>query len=227
MREKGRTMHFKIAFLSAFMGVSVLGLEPGSMGAESSADESAIFSDVVQEDLTKLDIRANFWKKVKAKTVTLMAQPMVAPRPQKTLTEQIQVKSVHNHDWIAFQLQWVDKDRNEAGKLGTFSDAVAMQFPVKDKEEPPPIFMGAKDDPVHIFHWRAQYQKDKEKGFQTMRDIYPNMSLDMYPLEFADEHVHDKVLSRISETQREVFVPGKSGGQRPDTVSSGRSPQSA
>src|SRR3989338_4681487 len=170
-----------------------------------------LIAKYVKEDLSKLNLEALFWKEVTPETIQLIAQPMVAPRPQKTLTEKLWVQVVHNGEWMAFRFKWKDKEKSEAGPLGKFSDAVAIQFPVKEKEVPP-IFMGAKDSPVHILHWRAQYQKDKEKGFQTMKDIYPNMNMDMYPLEFANQYSHDEMLKKITEEQREVFVSGKSAG---------------
>jgi hypothetical protein len=83
-----------------------------------------------------------------------------------------------------------------------------MQFPVKSNKNPPPIFMGAKNDPVHIFHWRAQFQLDKEKGLRTMKDLYPNMNPDMYPMEFKDEG-H---LKGLSDDKREVFSYGRAAG---------------
>jgi len=74
--------------------------------------------------------------------------------------------------------------------------------------DPPPIFMGAKDSPVHIYHWRAQYEIDEKVGIRTTKDLYPNAELDMYPLEFKD---HGKI-APITEAQREVFLPGRAAG---------------
>ena len=168
--------------------------------------------EYVKTDFSELKVDGSFWKKSKPKIISLTAQPIAVPRPKKTMTETLQVQAVHNGEWIAFRLQWQDKGKDEGGILGKFSDAVAIQFPVKKSEVPPPIFMGVQDNPVHILHWRAQYQKDKEEGMLTMKELYPNMAIDMYPLEFADEYVHDKILTRISQTQREIFVPGKAAG---------------
>lgn len=198
--------------LITFLGCAlIISCKKGSQ-SPSIENSDSLVSELARADLTKLEVRGSFWKKAKTKVIPLVAQPMIAPRPKITMTESIQVQSAHNEEWIAFLLQWHDTEKSEGGKPGTFSDAVAIQFPIKEKEIPPPIFMGMRDDPVHILHWRAQYQKDKEEGFQTMQDLYPNMSIDMYPLEFADEYVHDKVLLQISETQREIFIPGKAAG---------------
>ncbi|MEK6579591.1 MAG: ethylbenzene dehydrogenase-related protein, partial [Bdellovibrionota bacterium] len=162
----------------------------------------------IKEDLSKPDLSAKYWSGIQEETVTLMAQPMVAPRPKETNTSSISVQSLHDGKWISFRLKWKDPEKNEAGRLGEFSDAVAMQFPIKSNENPPPIFMGAKDNPVHLFHWRAQYQRDQEKGKPEMRDLYPNMSVDMYPMDFKDTG-H---LKAMTDERKEVFSPGKIEG---------------
>jgi DMSO reductase family type II enzyme heme b subunit len=68
--------------------------------------------------------------------------------------------------------------------------------------------MGAKDNPVHIFHWRAQYQRDAERGKPKMKDLYPNSVVDMYPMEFADP----AATKHITDADRERFSPGRAEG---------------
>lgn len=174
----------------------------------NSAWAAEIIARSVQDDLSKLAIPEKAWSSAKEETVSLMAQPMAIPRPQTTTTSAIRVRAIHNGKWIAFRLSWEDSEISEAGKLGEFSDAVAIQFPIKDNQSPPPIFMGAKDNPVHIFHWRAQYQRDKEKGMRSMKELYPNMNPDMYPMEFKDEG-H---LTGLTDEKREVFSHGRAAG---------------
>ena len=123
-------------------------------------------------------------------------------------TREIDVQAMHNGDRIAFRLSWKDTEKSEAGPLGKFSDAAALQFPVKVADSPPPVMMGAKDNQVHIFHWRAQYQRDAEKGKPTMKDLYPNLNVDMYPMEFNDMGS----ISAKGSTERDQYSPGKSAG---------------
>jgi hypothetical protein len=89
---------------------------------------------------------------------------------------------------------------SEAGGLGQYSDAVALQFPFNN-EKLPPVMMGGDGDPVHIFHWRAQYQHDAEHGKPDMASLYPNASIDMYAMEFHDA-------PGGSRDEREMFNPG-------------------
>lgn len=175
--------------------------------ASSVASAAEIGASKVSVDLEKAVLDQGVWKSAREETVPLMAQPMALPRPKVTETALVRVQAVHDGRWIAFRLRWKDDGNDQAGKLGQFSDAVAIQFPVKEGAPPSP-FMGAKDNPVHIFHWRAQYQADQERGKPEMRDLYPNMNPDMYPMEFKDPGK----IEGLTEDKRELYAPGKAEG---------------
>lgn len=162
----------------------------------------------IDADLSQAEPEAAYWHAAPPEMVSLLAQPMVLPRPKTTTTPVLEVRSVHNDNWIAFRLRWHDTEPSSAGRLGEYSDAVAVQFPVLDKATPPPVFMGAPGDPVHIFHWRAQYQHDKEQGKPDMRQLYPNLNVDIYPMEYPDWGT----LASASEQARDSFSPGKALG---------------
>lgn len=171
------------------------------------ANAAEVKSEKVTIDLSKDAFNNSLWTSSHEETISLMAQPMAIPRPKTTLTSLVKVQSVHDGNWIAFRLRWADPEKSEAGIIGKFSDAVAIQFPVKEGP-PPPVFMGAKDNPVHIFHWRAQYQKDHEQGKPEMTDLYPNMNPDMYPMEFKDAGS----VKGLTDEKREVYAHGKAAG---------------
>ncbi len=158
----------------------------------------------VTADLSKAEPGAAYWRDAGGGEVTLIAQPMIAPRPEKVTTSSLLVQAVHDGKQVAFRLRWKDPERSEAGRLGEFSDALALEFPLADGPLPP-VMMGAPGMPVHLFHWRAQYQRDKEKGKPAVADLYPNMSIDMYPLEF-------KGAKGGTEAEAEAFSPGRAAG---------------
>jgi hypothetical protein len=158
----------------------------------------------VDVDLAVPEPEAPFWKKVPTGIIKLEAQPMVAPRPEATNTGEVLVQAAHDGKNLALRLRWKDPEKSEAGPLGAYSDALAIQFPVKPGA-PPPIMMGGKGQPVHIFHWRAQYQRDAEKGKPEMAELYPHMSVDMYPHEF-------KTTDAGAPSSRETYSPGKAMG---------------
>ncbi len=159
-------------------------------------------------DLLKAAFVEDTWSGAATETLTTMGQPAVAPKPKVTTTSQLKVQTLHDGKWIAFRLKWSDTEASGAGRLAEFSDAVAIQFPVKSNEQPPSIMMGSKGDPAHIFHWRYQYQLDHEKGQPTVKDLYPNSSFDMYPMEFADPGK----LKNLTEEQRMKYSHGKAAG---------------
>ncbi|MBL8715202.1 MAG: hypothetical protein JNL79_04370 [Myxococcales bacterium] len=158
----------------------------------------------VSADLSKPDPAASYWKDAPEGLVTLLAQPMIAPRPETTTTDSVIVQAVHDGTRAAFRLRWKDTEKSEAGRLGEFSDGLALEFPLRDGP-PPPVMMGAKDMPVHLFHWRAQYQRDKEQGKPSIKDLYPNQSIDMYPHEYKEAPVG-------SPSAAEKFSPGVAEG---------------
>lgn len=162
----------------------------------------------VKADLSKPDPKAAVWANVPSTPVTLMGQPMITPRPETTTTAEMKVQALHDGTNIAFRLTWKDEEISEAGPLGKFSDAAAIQFPVKAGDAPPPVMMGGRDMPVHIFHWRAQYQRDAEKGKPTPKDLYPNLNVDMYPMEFNDMGS----ISKKGDVERDQFSPGRATG---------------
>ncbi|MEM1987254.1 MAG: hypothetical protein QW362_02545 [Candidatus Caldarchaeum sp.] len=42
-------------------------------------------------------------------------------------------------------------------------------------------FMGTRDNPATILHWKADWQVDMEQGFQDLEKAFPNVSTDYYP----------------------------------------------
>jgi len=130
---------------------------------------------------------------------------------------EVKVQAVHDGKTIAFRLTWADSELSAAGRLGEFSDAAAIQFPAGNGEAPPVVMMGSKDHPVHIFHWRAQYQRDLEQGKPTMKQLYPNVSIDMYPMEFESAAASNGV----TERDRERYSPGRSEGNPQSYAKSG------
>lgn len=152
---------------------------------------------------------ASVWKSApEAQSVTMMGQPAIAPRSKDTNTAEILVSSVNDGEWIAFKLVWKCDKPEAGGRLATASDAVALEFPVKDNQNPPSVIMGAKDDPVHMFHWRYQYQLDALEGKKGIEDLYPNMPRDNY----EDVSDLDPKLNKELKRQRNEDVGGVAAG---------------
>lgn len=191
----------RFSLLLALAGALLPGCSPSSSKPEPLKEVTLQRAPV---DLSRPDPDAPFWKEIPEGYVPLMAQPMINPKPASNTTEGVFVKAATDGTRAAFHLRWKDPEKSEAGRLGEFSDAFALEFPLKEGP-PPPVIMGEKGNPVHIFHWRAQYQRDKERGKPLVKDIYPNVSIDMYPLEFKDA-------KGASSADAEKFSPGRVEG---------------
>lgn len=188
----------------AALSISELGCSKGTTDTSPPPPLTELVVNKVSTDLSQPDPDAAYWNEVPAGLVKLLAQPMIAPRPETTTTESLVVQAVHDGTRIAFRLRWKDTEKSEAGRLGEYSDALALEFPLRDGPLPP-VMMGAKGMPVHLFHWRAQYQRDQREGKPTMEALYPNKSIDMYPLEF-------KEAKGGTPADREKFSPGVAEG---------------
>ncbi|RMF41593.1 MAG: hypothetical protein D6753_09335 [Planctomycetota bacterium] len=125
----------------------------------------------------------SFWQQVAVHTIKLEKQQSAEPvLPQQTVDE-LRVQAVHDGQRIVWRLSWNQPQPCYRSNVGEFSDAVAMQFPLKDGA---PYTMGGPDMPVDILYWKALWQKDVDEGFQDITKVYPNLWVDFYW--FADKY---------------------------------------
>ncbi|MBE7412884.1 MAG: ethylbenzene dehydrogenase-related protein [Leptospiraceae bacterium] len=116
---------------------------------------------------------AGFWKDVTPIKINLSAQQMTQPTLKESTVANLTFRSVHNNDTIFVLLEWGDSTRDSSLETEKMTDACAIQFPIKEMTKTSP-FMGSKNSPVAIGQWKAVWQTDVEKGFQRIKDIYPN-----------------------------------------------------
>lgn len=206
----------KIIPLSVFASLSLS--SSLYLATSVNAQEGGITVGYINTNLSNPTGNEDFWKKVKVLNVPLLSQPMVIPQSKKTETSVIKVQAVHNKNMITFRLNWKDAEKSEGGPLGKFSDGVAIEFPTGSNTTPPSAFMGEIGKPVHIYHWKDAFQYDKDHGkMKTVKDIYPNASIDMYPLEAKPENREEmksvkENYPKATEAQKTVFVHGQAAG---------------
>lgn len=134
---------------------------------------------VGQDFFEKPDPQAQDWDGIPESIVVLLPQNITTPSLSAPTVNQVQVKAVHNGKWLAIRVEWVDPTDDHQVTTDRASDAVAIQFPLKDASKTPP-FMGAKDVPVEIMQWKAIWQHDIDQGYQKVTDIYPNTYNETY-----------------------------------------------
>lgn len=125
---------------------------------------------------------AGVWKKLAVQKVAMLPQNIVPPKIAAPGVKELRVRAAHNGEWIAFHIEWADATRSERIVVDRFGDQVAIELPVKfNKDALPSPMMGNPGGRVAILQWRAAFQRDLEHGEVTVRDLYPNAQVDVYP----------------------------------------------
>ncbi|MCC7354904.1 MAG: hypothetical protein IT330_14265, partial [Anaerolineae bacterium] len=126
------------------------------------------------------DPAAPLWAGLQGQTVPLTAQAGIAPALSQASIAAVEVKAVHDGQWIAFLLSWPDNTQDTgASRLDDFPDAAAVE--VTPGAGIPSICMGLVGQPLNLWHWKASWQKDLDDGFQEVLQAYPNFWGDFYP----------------------------------------------
>lgn len=157
--------------------------------------------------VSTVGLRDDVWNTATPHTHPLQRQFLVEPKPTDVGVKEVRVQSVHDGKYIAFRLVWKDATRDENPKIMTFSDGVALQFPVT-KDPLPEYFMGEPGKPVHILHWKAWRSADQKNGFQTVKDAYPNMAVDVYQFDYPVQGTG----TEKTQQEKDIFIPGKAAG---------------
>jgi len=117
------------------------------------------------------------WAKVPSAEVPLQPQQTASPMLAAATIASITVQASRDDKRIAWRLTWPATQPSTSVETGQFADAVAIQIPMVDGA---PFTMGGKGMPVRLLHWKAVWQRDIDKGFQDVQDLYPNAWTDMY-----------------------------------------------
>ena len=134
---------------------------------------------------------------------------MVEPRLLKATTPEVRVRAITTGRIVAFRLEWADATKNDLPGPARFTDACAVQLPATPpaRDLPAPQ-MGEKGRGVEITYWRASWQAVVDGRGDTLRDLYPNATVDHYPFEAAS-------LAKGSPEQKEAalrYAPARALG---------------
>jgi len=163
-----------------WMATVVLALALGVAAHLSAAEILQAFR--VKGSGPLVDPQAAFWKGAKAVQVTMIPQVVTTPTNPSAAIKSLTAKAAHNGQWMAILLEWKDPTKSDRIVLDEFGDQVAVQLPVHYKKDAPPSpMMGNPGGLVNIWQWRAAFQHDIDKGEPTVRDLYPNTLVDVYP----------------------------------------------
>jgi hypothetical protein len=127
------------------------------------------------------DPLAKVWAQAPSARVAMLPQTVTPPQNVKAAVKELTVRALHNGGWIAFLIEWKDATVSNTVILDSFGDQVAIQLPVSTKGAPPSPMMGNPGGRVNIMQWRAAFQRDLDSAAPTVKDLYPNAWVDVYP----------------------------------------------
>ncbi|MDP6273501.1 MAG: ethylbenzene dehydrogenase-related protein [Dehalococcoidia bacterium] len=170
---------FLFLFVAALLAVSALATTLNM--ATAAAVDTEVVSTYIDEDLPLADPNSPMWDQAPVADVALSGQVVIAPTNEQNSVTSMKVRSLNNGKWAAFLLEWDDPTMDSGGGLLDFKDSAAIQFPSVAGE--PFYCMGMAGGTVEILHWRADFQRDIEIGMPNAQDIYPNMWVNIYPVD--------------------------------------------
>jgi hypothetical protein len=112
-----------------------------------------------------------------------LLQDLVEPRLMNPSTQGVRVRAITNGTEIAFRLEWADATKNDLAGPAKFIDACAVQIPVKIEPNVPAPHMGEEGKTVEITYWRSDWQATVDGRPDSIKQHYPNASVDHYPYE--------------------------------------------
>jgi len=153
-----------------------------SLAALAAYGQAALEAIRVLDKGNLVNLNAAFWDKAAAVSVPMLPQMVTPPINPNAAVKELQVKAAHNGQWIAFLIEWQDSTKNDRIVVDQFGDQVAVELPTRtNKDTMPSPMMGNPGGRVTILQWRAAFQRDIDEGEPTLRDLYPNAMVDVYP----------------------------------------------
>lgn len=179
-----------------------------SLRGTALAQQAPALVSVYVKDLP-LDPTAAAWQQAPAVEVPLTPQNLALPRLTQASVPTLAVRSLNDGKRVAFRLEWADPTRDaRATRPDEFRDAAAILFPVGDFL--PNICMGVAGQLTNLWHWKADWQADIDRGFQDVTDANPNFYKDSYP--FATGTPPFKVATDFASAEARQFFPGLAAG---------------
>lgn len=142
-------------------------------------------NEVVALETTRLPEgpQDRIWRDAPEYRAALLAQDLVEPRLMTPSTPEVAVRALTNGAEIVFRLEWPDAAPDDAPGPSRMVDACAVQLPEKIEPDLPDPQMGQQGRLVEIAYWRADWQAWVNGRGATIRDLYPNASIDHYPFQ--------------------------------------------
>lgn len=151
----------------------------------------------------------SLWNKAPEVDVLLNAQSAVSPALSSRWGSAVKVRAMNDGKSVAFLVEWPDPTRDVATvRRDQFRDAVALQFSVGDGIIG--LCMGSPGVVANLWHWKADWQEDIDKGYQELPQAYPNFFKDQYP--YATGTPPFDVTKDFSSPEAKAYLIGQAAG---------------
>jgi Ethylbenzene dehydrogenase/TAT (twin-arginine translocation) pathway signal sequence len=125
------------------------------------------------------------WRASAETTIQLGPQDLVLPQQLAPSIAAVRVRAIHDGRRIGFQLEWDDPDVNDLTiRVDDYRDACAVLLAPGVAVEALRT-MGSATTPATLLHWKADWQRDVDRGRQGLEAVYPNRSVDTYPIVYS------------------------------------------
>lgn len=167
-------------------------------------------NEVIATNAAKLPADPNdaAWNSTTEHAAKLLPQDLVEPRLLTPTTAEVKVRALTDGSRVAFRLEWDDATNSNAPGPSKMVDACAIQIPERIEKDLPEPQMGQDGKRVFVTYWRADWQATIDGRGDSIRDLYPNATVDHYPYE-------SKALDPGSDTQRQMalrYAPARALG---------------
>jgi DMSO reductase family type II enzyme heme b subunit len=157
-----------------------------ALGGCRQAEPPAVTNVIVARvDALPADPSQDAWNAAPEYIAPLILQDLVDPRLMQPSTAELRVRALTDGSRLAFRLQWADPTCDDVDTADTFADACAVQLPAKIEPTVPAPQMGEQGHPVEIAYWSAVWQAAVDGRGNSLKDLYPNATVDHYPFQAA------------------------------------------
>ncbi len=172
-------------------------------------------ADVIAVKVDEAPIRdpdSPLWEQAEESSIRLAEQAIVPPIKMDVPGKPLKVRVLYDSKWVAFRLEWEDESvEQHTIKVRQFRDSCAVLL-TKHPAPPEARFMGTKDTPATILHWRADWQLDVEEGFQDLEVAFPNVASDYYPMMMGKSRDGKPPKTTEFTEEARLWIPGWSVG---------------
>ena len=147
------------------------------------------------------------WQAASEKMIALGPQDVALPQQLTPAVVAVRVRAIHDDELIGFRLEWDDPDVNDLTvRVDDYRDACAVLL-VSGAADPALRFMGSATTPATLLHWKADWQRDLDHGRQGLEAVYPNRSIDTYPV-VHDVPPDDVDIATYQDAAATEWLPG-------------------